>query len=77
MLSVIHGMEKVLLKKMKNNKEFKDLAIHSFTINRDVIYFGVSKEADPEIYEKLKKAVKKLSTDGTFKAIEAKWKDYK
>jgi ABC-type amino acid transport substrate-binding protein len=58
-----------------NLAEYSDLAIHPFTIKRVPIYLAVSKSVPPEIVARLEHAVAAFSSNGTFAAIESRWKD--
>jgi polar amino acid transport system substrate-binding protein len=64
----------VIAHNIRNDPVFKDLAIHSFTLNSDFIYIGVSKRVKPHILERLRRAVEDLRADETFRKIESKWK---
>jgi polar amino acid transport system substrate-binding protein len=57
----------------RNLAEYTDLAIHPFTVNRAPLYLAVSKNVPPESVARLEHAIAKLSSNGTFAAIESKW----
>ena len=58
---------------IKNMPEYGELSLLDFTVNRDVLYFGVSKKVAPSILKKLQQAANNLLEDGTFKRIQDKW----
>ncbi len=60
--------------RLRNLPQYADLAIHPFTINRTPLYLAVSTTAPPGIVARLEQAVAALSGNGTFAAIELRWK---
>lgn len=58
---------------IRNLAEYADLAIHPFTINRAPLHLAVSKSVPPEIISRLERAIARLSSNGTFAAIESNW----
>ncbi len=59
---------------IRHNPECKNLALHSYVVHEDVVYFGVSKKVPTELQEKLRQAYETLEKDGTFdKFRNATW----
>lgn len=58
---------------IRHNREFANLAIHPFTVNRTPLYLAVSKSVAPETLTRLQQAMATLTKDGSFAAIAAKW----
>ena len=64
----------VVVHKLKSNPIFADFVIHPFTIREAPVYIGLSKKTSLDIVKKLQQATTILTENGTFAAIEAKWK---
>ena len=62
-----------LLWRIKNDPEYKGLAVHPFTASSTDIYFGVSKTVPADILYKLRKSNEKLINSNTYNKIIDKW----
>ncbi len=59
-----------LFYKIKTNELFKGLKAHSFFINQDFVYFGISKKSvSKELLEKLQQAYDNAEAKGNFKRV--------
>lgn len=59
---------------LKTNSEYKNLAIHPYSIYNDILFFGISKKSiDSETLSALYEAYEKLLLDGTIEKIRKKW----
>ncbi len=66
--------EKVAMNyQIKTNPEFEGLAIHSFTLSEENVYFGTSKQLDKNVYDKIVNAFNELEADGSLKLIREKY----
>ena len=58
---------------LKNNPDFKDLAIHPFVLASDPVFFGVSRRFDPANAKRLEEAFARLERNGSLTKIRARW----
>lgn len=58
---------------LKNNADFRDLAIHPFVLASDPVYFGVSRRFDPLAAKRMEDAFTRLERDGSLARIRARW----
>lgn len=58
---------------LKNNPDFKDLAIHPFVLASDPVFFGVSKRFDAASTKRLEEAFARLERNGSLGKIRARW----
>ena len=58
---------------LKNNANFRDLAIHPFVLASDPVYFGVSRRFDPLAAKRMEDAFTRLERDGSLAKIRARW----
>ena len=58
---------------IKNNPQYDDLAIHTFPISSENVYFGVSKKVSAEKFDKLNTAFNYLEKKGDLNKIRDKY----
>ncbi|HYD79550.1 MAG TPA: transporter substrate-binding domain-containing protein [Paucimonas sp.] len=58
---------------LQTNPEFQELAMHSFVLAADPVYFGVSKRAAPGVEKSLEAAFQRLEKNGTLSRIRMQW----
>lgn len=58
---------------LKNNPDFKDLAIHPFALASEPVFFGVSKRFEPINAKRLEEAFMRLERNGSLSKIRARW----
>ncbi len=58
---------------IETNPKFNGLAIHSFMLSEEDVYFGTSKHLDKKIYDEIVKAFYELEEAGVLKGIRAKY----
>lgn len=58
---------------LKNNPDFRELAVHPFVLASDPVYFGVSKRFDPVAAKRLEDAFTRLERAGSLAKIRARW----
>lgn len=58
---------------LKNNPDFKDLAIHPFVLAGDPVFFGVSRRFDAANTKRLEDAFTRLERNGSLGKIRARW----
>ncbi len=59
--------------RIKTDPDFKDLAIHPFTVTVNQVYLGITKKLDAASVKKLDDSFKRLEANGTLAKIRAKW----
>jgi ABC-type amino acid transport substrate-binding protein len=59
--------------RIKTDPDFKDLAIHPYSVTSNQVYLGVTKKRDAAVIKKLDESFRRLEANGTLAKIRAKW----
>jgi len=65
--------ENFVIYQMKHSPEFQELALHSFVLASDPVYFGISKQLDATAQQSLEAAFRRVKNNGTLAKIRARW----
>ena len=65
--------ENYVVHQLQNNPNFRALALHSFTLASDPVYFGLSKHINATTVQKLEAAFQRLEKNGTLAKIRTRW----
>jgi polar amino acid transport system substrate-binding protein len=68
------GFGYTTLYQMRTNPLYQDFAIHPFVVNRDWVYYGLSKKSiAPDILKKFQEAFGRATEKGSFEAVRKKY----